>query len=209
MLNQRAIGNHKFSTLAAIKAVSNGNIQTVAYCDATETLYRWEPSGAAFTPNDQDILTTGSGGTTRWLGIAGQYKIVGAVPPKIYPSNNASGSSTSSTSFTPVAPTVQIILPTGFHYKIDWYIEQVTNLSFFPIPMNRLQDLTNVNTIAETYIESVLAPDYESSGGTYYVDLTGAPGNTTFRMEHKKLSGSGSGSITSRNVFLNALVVLP
>lgn len=95
MLNQRSIRNHRFATLAAIKAVSNGNDQTFAFCDETETLYRWESAGSAYTANDQDVLITGAGGNTRWLGIAGKYLIVGhgvtqqSVSSQVFTSSNS------------------------------------------------------------------------------------------------------------------------
>ena len=97
MLNQRQIENHRFSTLALIKAVSNGNPKTIAYCDETETLYRWEDNGSTYTANDQDVLITGKGGNTRWLGIAGQYMIAGHcvttqnVSSQTYTSSNSTG----------------------------------------------------------------------------------------------------------------------
>lgn len=72
MLNQRAFRNWRFATLAEIKAVANAHEKTFCFCDQTETLYRYDPTSGV-TADDKYILTTGAGGTTRWIGIAGKY----------------------------------------------------------------------------------------------------------------------------------------
>jgi hypothetical protein len=72
MLNQRTFTNHRYATLAEIKAVANANVQTLCFCQETETLYRYDLTSGA-TADDQYILITGAGGTTRWIGIAGKY----------------------------------------------------------------------------------------------------------------------------------------
>jgi hypothetical protein len=74
LFNQRSIRNHRFSTLALIKAVANANDKTIAYCDETETLYKYD-SASGLTANDTSVLATGAGGTTRWEAIAGQYAL--------------------------------------------------------------------------------------------------------------------------------------
>jgi len=73
-LNQREFRNWRFSTLAEIKAVANGNDQTLAFCDQTETLYKWDSASGA-TADDKYILATGAGGATRWEGISGTYAL--------------------------------------------------------------------------------------------------------------------------------------
>jgi hypothetical protein len=72
MLNQRSFRNWRLATLAEIKAVANAHEKTLCFCDETQTLYRYDPTSGAVA-DDQYVLTTGAGGTTRWLGIAGQY----------------------------------------------------------------------------------------------------------------------------------------
>lgn len=72
MLNQREFRNWRFATLALIKAVANGHDLTLAFCDETETLYKWDSTSGA-TADDKFVLTTGAGGNTRWIGIAGKY----------------------------------------------------------------------------------------------------------------------------------------
>lgn len=71
-INQRVLRNWRFATLAEIKAVANANIQTLCYCDQTQTLYHYDPTSGA-TADDQYILTTGAGGASRWVGIGGKY----------------------------------------------------------------------------------------------------------------------------------------
>jgi hypothetical protein len=78
MVNQEQIKNFRFATLTEIKAVTNGRDGICCYCDATLTLYEYITSGGSYTANDQDVLITGAGGNTRWLGIAGQYNHFGS-----------------------------------------------------------------------------------------------------------------------------------
>jgi hypothetical protein len=74
MINQRQFVNWRVSTLAQIKAIANANVKTLCFCDATETLYRYDPTSGA-TADDQFVLTTGAGGTTRWIGTGGKYNL--------------------------------------------------------------------------------------------------------------------------------------
>ncbi len=71
-INQSALNNWRVTTLALIKAIANANVQTLCFCDETDTLYKYDPTSGA-TADDTYILITGAGGTTRWVGIAGQY----------------------------------------------------------------------------------------------------------------------------------------
>lgn len=75
-LNQRTFRNWRFSTLTAIKAVSNAHDSTIAFCDETESLYKYDSTSGA-TADDMRILTTGAGGNTRWIAIAGKYTYEG------------------------------------------------------------------------------------------------------------------------------------
>ena len=91
-LNQQVFRNWRFATLAAIKAVANANDQTLCFCDETETLYKYDSTSGA-TGDDKYVLTTGAGGTTRWIGIAGKYTF--AIPiidyiEGLHVSNNSS-----------------------------------------------------------------------------------------------------------------------
>lgn len=87
MLNQNTLRNHRITTRAAIKAIDNANIETLCFCDETATLYKYDPTSGA-TANDTYVLITGTGGTTRWIGIAGKYVAV-SLPKKAI--NNQSG----------------------------------------------------------------------------------------------------------------------
>ena len=69
-------GIEKFTTLALIKAAT-GLDNDLVYCVETDTFYRYEATGSAHTANDEDVLITGDGGDTRWLGVAGQYVLLG------------------------------------------------------------------------------------------------------------------------------------
>jgi len=72
MINQRQIKNFNYSTLSDIKSAS-GRDNEISYCIETETSYRYLSAGSAYTANDEDILATGDGGNTRWLGVGGRY----------------------------------------------------------------------------------------------------------------------------------------
>lgn len=74
MLNQQVFRNWRVATLAEIKAIANANIKTLCFCDQTETIYRYDPTSGA-TADDQFVLITGAGGTTRWIGTGGKYNL--------------------------------------------------------------------------------------------------------------------------------------
>ena len=62
----------KFADVATAEAALGvGN--DLCYVVATETLYRFEVSGSSFTDDNLWVLSTGVGGDTRWLGVAGKY----------------------------------------------------------------------------------------------------------------------------------------
>lgn len=65
-------GIDTYTTVALIEAAS-GSDNDLAYCVETETLYRYEATGSSYTDNNQDVLSTGDGGDTRWIGVSGQY----------------------------------------------------------------------------------------------------------------------------------------
>ena len=62
----------RFADVTAAQAAF-GNDNELCYVVSTETFYRNEASGSAFTANSTFVLTTGAGGNTRWIGVAGQY----------------------------------------------------------------------------------------------------------------------------------------
>lgn len=76
-LNQHQIRKLRKSTLTSIKATT-GRDGLLCFCDEQDTLYRYLEAGSAYTANDQNVLTTGNGGNTRWLGLAGQYALYGS-----------------------------------------------------------------------------------------------------------------------------------
>jgi len=45
----------------------------LCYVVATDTLYRYIAAGSAYTDDNKYVLSTGSGGNTRWVGVAGRY----------------------------------------------------------------------------------------------------------------------------------------
>jgi hypothetical protein len=132
MLNQRTFTNHRYATLAEIKAVANANVQTLCFCEETETLYRYDLTSGA-TADDERILITGAGGTTRWIGIAGQYVLAtlggtgitlgfgaamggGDVGKYYQPHGDANGGK-----FTTLTEESQIAVPfTGIIYSLSW-----------------------------------------------------------------------------------------
>lgn len=61
-----------FTTVAAAE-LATGADQDISYVVETETFYRYEASGSAYTDDNTFVLSTGNGGNTRWLGVAGQY----------------------------------------------------------------------------------------------------------------------------------------
>lgn len=48
-------------------------------CLETNTTYKYLTAGSTYTADDKYVLITGSGGDTRWVGIAGRYGIYGTV----------------------------------------------------------------------------------------------------------------------------------
>lgn len=56
---------------------ATGNDNNLCYVVETETYYRYEDTGAAHTDDDTFVLSTGDGGDTRWLAVAGQYVVEG------------------------------------------------------------------------------------------------------------------------------------
>lgn len=63
---------YTYMTIADMKTVKHKE-GVRAWCRGTKTEYIYLESGAAFTPDDQKVLTTGGMGTHRWVGISGQY----------------------------------------------------------------------------------------------------------------------------------------
>ena len=72
MLNQKQIKNLRFSTLLEIKAATSID-NDLCYCEAQKTTYVYVSVGSAYTANDLDVLVTGTGGNTRWVGVSGKY----------------------------------------------------------------------------------------------------------------------------------------
>ena len=64
----------KYTTVVAAEAASGAD-NDLCYVVETETFYRYESAGSAYTDDNTYILSTGDGGNTRWLAIAGKYNI--------------------------------------------------------------------------------------------------------------------------------------
>jgi len=69
------IAVRRFTTVANAEA-ANGTDNDLCYVVETETLYRYESAGAAYTDDNMYVLSTADAGNTRWLGVAGQYAIL-------------------------------------------------------------------------------------------------------------------------------------
>jgi len=57
----------------ATAEAATGSDNDLCYVVSTETLYRYESAGSAYTDDNFHILSTGDGGNTRWLGVSGRY----------------------------------------------------------------------------------------------------------------------------------------
>src|SRR5512135_1804283 len=60
------------ATVATLKALTGAD-NRLRYCVETETFYRYEASGSAYTADDLYVMITGDGGNTRWIGVGGRY----------------------------------------------------------------------------------------------------------------------------------------
>lgn len=60
-------------TTRAIAETLSANDNDMMFCAENETWYRYETSGAAYTDDNLFVLSTGAGGNTRWIGVAGKY----------------------------------------------------------------------------------------------------------------------------------------
>lgn len=64
-LNQNQIKDLKFADITAAKAAGRPN--EVCFVESTRKTYFYLTSGAAYTADDEDVLTTQNGGDTRWV----------------------------------------------------------------------------------------------------------------------------------------------
>ncbi len=64
-----------FNTYATVAAaeLATGSDNARCYVVETESYYRYEADGSAYTDDNTFVLSTGDGGNTRWLAVAGQY----------------------------------------------------------------------------------------------------------------------------------------
>lgn len=82
-----------YATVIAAEAASGTN-NNLCYVVETETYYRYIASGSGFTDDNKYVLSTGDGGNTRWIGIAGQYNLGDISLSKINHLDATSGSAT-------------------------------------------------------------------------------------------------------------------
>lgn len=73
----RNIGNTSTQETIVLAEGANGEDNDLMYCVETETVYRYE-SVSTLTDDNLFVLSTADAGTTRWIGVSGQY-IVGDV----------------------------------------------------------------------------------------------------------------------------------
>jgi len=69
---RRDFQNSPITTVAALKALTSVD-NVIRYCVETDTVYRYEATGSAYTADDLYVLITGDGGDTRWIGVSGRY----------------------------------------------------------------------------------------------------------------------------------------
>jgi len=50
---------------------SSGSQNLLSFVVETNTFYRFEENGSAYTPNSEQVLSTSDGGNTRWIAVAG------------------------------------------------------------------------------------------------------------------------------------------
>jgi len=60
-------------TVAEAEALVNQSLGDLLYVTETKTIYQYETTGAAYTDDNTYVLSTGAGGNTRWIGVAGKY----------------------------------------------------------------------------------------------------------------------------------------
>lgn len=65
-------GIRTFATVA-VAETSTGTTNNICYVVENDTFYRYTSTGAAYTDDNKWILSTGNGGDTRWIGVAGKY----------------------------------------------------------------------------------------------------------------------------------------
>jgi len=65
-------GIQVYTTVSSLEGTV-GTQNKLTYCVETETFYRYETNGSSYIDDDKYVLTTGNGGNTRYLGVAGQY----------------------------------------------------------------------------------------------------------------------------------------
>jgi hypothetical protein len=75
IIKQNEINKFYFSTLALLKASTNNSVYNLCYCLEQDTWYRFLVAGSIYVANNQEVLTTGDGGDTRFIGVAGKYAI--------------------------------------------------------------------------------------------------------------------------------------
>lgn len=107
--NWEQISIARFATVVAAKAAF-GNDADIMYCVETESFYRFLTVGGAYAGDDLLVLTTGAGGDTRWLAVAGQYNLNAYIPPFETTANITAGDQILPSSFAPNVPEVLVVV---------------------------------------------------------------------------------------------------
>jgi hypothetical protein len=121
MISQYQVRSIAYATLAEIKA-ANGRENEISTCIETETTYRYLTLGSAYAASNTNVLTTGNGGNTRWIGISGKYTT--ALNEVTYQAKGfvmtIDTSKTSAGSTTNVQFKPHVVATGKYHFWIDW-----------------------------------------------------------------------------------------
>jgi hypothetical protein len=117
-----------YATVAEAEAAT-GIDNDLCYVVETETHYRYEASGSGNTDDNEYVLSTGDGGNTRWVGIAGRFNL-GDISLQDIIHLDASGGSATITDLnkiyyitTPATPSAATItIPDANAGNEGWYL---------------------------------------------------------------------------------------
>jgi hypothetical protein len=198
MINQRQIRNHAYTTLTEIKA-SIGREGELCTCLETDTTYKYVSNYIDLTDysDDKYILTTGDGGTSRWVGVSGNYSL--EMARMDYQSKGfvmtIDTTKTGTGSTTNVQFKIPLISLGLFHFYISWG-DGTQNL----IAVYNDADLTHTYVEAGIYkvhIEGIFRGLYFNNSGDKLKVLTVESFGTGYGMFASSRDFRGCSNITS------------